>query len=309
MNTNATPRCLACGANNAEAWATATDAEYKSTTDRFTLYHCRSCGVLFIDPVPRDRLQEIYPSNYYSFVEESHSFASRIKTALDRKLFAKILSGIPGQQLNVLDVGGGSGWELNVVRKSDSRVVFTQVVDFDPAAADLARKNGHEYFCGRFEEFRTEKTFDFILMLNLIEHVENPFEILSKARAMLSPHGRLLIKTLNFDALDAKIFRHKNWGGYHCPRHWVIFTKESFVEIAKKAGLSVAQFTYTQGAPFWASSVLFMLDRLGLVSITKERPVMFHPLFSLFGAAFAAFDFLRKPFAKTSQMFVVLKRE
>ncbi len=309
MPLTATPRCLACGASNAVQWATAQDAEYKTSNERFTLYRCNACGVLFIDPVPRDRLAEIYPQNYYSFVAQKDSFVNNIKKRLDGSLFRNILRTIPGTSLHALDVGGGSGWELSIARDCDPRVKFTQVVDFDPAAAELAKKNGHEYFRGRIEDFHTDKQFDFVLMLNLIEHVENPLEILKKIAGMLSPQGRVLIKTPNYDTFDARMFRHNNWGGYHCPRHWVIFTKESFVDIAARAGLSVKQFTYTQGAPFWASSTLFWLERLGLVSITKQRPVMYHPLFPLFGAFFAAIDFARKPFAKTSQMFVVLGKK
>lgn len=300
------PHCLACGSSNTEVWTTAQDAEYKTSNDRFTLYRCLSCGVLFIYPVPRERLNEIYPSNYYSFVDQKDSFVQKVKKKLDGRLFRKILRLMPGESLNALDVGGGSGWQMNVLREIEPRVKFTQVVDFDPAAAELAKKNGHEYFCGKIEDFRADKKFDFVLLLNLIEHVENPLEILTKVCNMLSPHGRVLIKTPNYDSLDANLFRYKNWGGFHCPRHWVIFTKESFVGIASRAGLRVVEFSYTQGAPFWASSVLFGMERRGWVSITKERPVMYHPLFPALGAFFAAVDFARRPFAKTSQMFFVL---
>ncbi len=308
MPSTQTPMCLACGSTAADLWTTATDAEYKTTNEQFSFYRCNSCGILFIDPVPRERLAEIYPPNYYSFVTQKDSFVNTIKGWLDGRLFRKILRTIPGDSLNALDVGGGSGWELSIVKKYDPRVKLTQVVDFDPVAAELAKQNGHEYFCGRIEDFQTQEKFDFVLMLNLIEHVENPFEILRKIASILTQNGRILIKTPNYDALDEKIFRYANWGGYHCPRHWVIFTKESFVETASRAGLTVKQFSYTQGAPFWASSMLFWMERHGWVTITKERPVMYHPLFPFIGIFFAIFDFARKPFAKTSQMFVVLEK-
>ena len=34
------------------------------------------------------------------------------------------------------------------------------------------------------------------------------------------------MKTPNVEGLDAKLLRHRNWGGYHAPRHWVLFTPE-----------------------------------------------------------------------------------
>jgi 2-polyprenyl-3-methyl-5-hydroxy-6-metoxy-1,4-benzoquinol methylase len=303
------PACLACGSRSTTAWTTAHDVEYRTSEEAFTLYRCGSCRALFIDPVPRHRLQEIYPSNYYSFADPGGSFVHRSKEWLDRRLFGQILRGLKGSALNVLDVGGGSGWQLDTVRAADARVAFTQVVDFDPKAEQIARGRGHDYFCGRIEEFSSDRKFDLVLLLNLIEHVENPLSVLSKVAAMLSAGGRVLVKTPNVDSLDERIFRHANWTGYHTPRHWVLFTRESFERLARQAGLAPVSFRYTQGAPFWATSVIAWLAGRGITSVTKERPAMFHPLFAPLSALFALFDFMRAPVAKTSQMFIVLTRD
>src|SRR5439155_27337673 len=107
--------------------------------------------------------------------------------------------------------------------------------------------------------------------------------------------------------LDARWFRHRNWGGFHCPRHWVLFDKESFLAVASKAGLVPHHFKYTQGAPFWAISLMAALHKRGWVQINATRPSFMHPLYRLFLILFAGFDFLRSPFAKTSQMFCVLR--
>jgi 2-polyprenyl-3-methyl-5-hydroxy-6-metoxy-1,4-benzoquinol methylase len=261
---------------------------------------------MFIHPVPLERLAEIYPPNYYSFAQSQDSIVHRIKTWLDKRYFRPLLKKVPGDSLSALDVGGGAGWELNVLKQADKRISYTQVVDLDTDAEKLANANGHQYFCGRIEDFTSEKKFDVILMLNLIEHVANPLAVLEQARTLLSPSGIILIKTPNIDSWDARLFRNKNWGGFHCPRHWTLFTKESLSGLVEKAGLKVLQANYTQGAPFWTTSVLFALERLGWVSITRQRPVVYHPLFGVLSAGFAAFDFVRGRFAKTSQMFFIL---
>lgn len=301
------PVCLCCGATGTSAvWAQATDLEYRTTNELFNLLKCSSCGSLFIHPVPSDRLAEIYPSNYYSFAQTQDSIVHKIKTWLDKRYFKPLLKRVPGDTLSALDVGGGAGWELNVLKQADKRISYTQVVDLDADAEKLAEANGHRYFCGRIEEFTSDKKFDVVLMLNLIEHVENPLAVLEQARNLLSPSGIILIKTPNIDSWDARLFRNKNWGGFHCPRHWTLFTKESLSGLVEKAGLKVIQANYTQGAPFWTTSVLFAMERLGWVSITRERPVVYHPLFGILSAFFAAFDFIRGRFAKTSQMFFIL---
>ncbi len=301
------PTCLACGSNGSVWWANATDGEYFTTREQFGYFRCESCGVLFIDPVPRDQLAEIYPQNYYSFCSPADSLVQRLKRKLDQRLFRRLLKELPGNTLSLLDVGGGAGWELNWIRELDPRIRFTQVVDIDPGAEATARANGHEYFCGRAEELATERRFDLILMLNLIEHVEDPRSVLAKMRGLLTPHGRILLKTPNTDSLDARLFRHRNWAGYHCPRHWVLFTRESLVALAGKVGLRVDDFHYTQGAPFWAASILYRLHLHGMASLGKDRPAWYHPLFGVLSALSATFDFLRMPFSKPSQMFVTLK--
>jgi SAM-dependent methyltransferase len=304
------PRCLVSGSTRSEIWADVWDAEYLTTTDHFLQRRCLDCGALFIDPVPADRLAEIYPANYYSFAPRGRpTLVLRVKEWLDRRLFKRVLRGVPGERLNVLDVGGGAGWQLSTVRECDPRVQFTQVVDFDAGAADLARQNGHEYFCGRIEGFDSERRFDLILVLNLIEHVQDPLAVLQKLRTVLAPGGVMLVKTPNYDSLDARLFRHRNWGGYHAPRHWVIFARDSFERLAGRAGLRIASFRYTQGAPFWSTSILFMLAGWGVINVTRERPAVNHPLFPIIAGVSAAFDFMRAPFAKLSQMLIVLQRD
>jgi 2-polyprenyl-3-methyl-5-hydroxy-6-metoxy-1,4-benzoquinol methylase len=300
--------CPLCQGTKTSLHAVASDIEYFTSATRFSYFRCETCGVLFVSPMLHDRLSEIYPSNYYSFKTGKAGAVQRIKEALDRRIFRSLLKKIPGPSLAVLDVGGGTGWLLDTVRASDPRVDFTQVVDIDDAAQDLAERSGHQYFLGPIERFESERKFDLILMLNLIEHVRRPDEILAKARSLLSPQGLLLIKTPNYAALDARIFRHRSWGGYHAPRHFVLFDRDSLERGAREQGLRIVSFSYTQGAPFWTTSVLNELRLLGLVKISRERPSVYHPLVPFLQAAFAALDFARKPFVALSQMYLVLAR-
>jgi SAM-dependent methyltransferase len=299
--------CLACGAPDPVFWAHATDVEYRTTDETFTYYRCRACSVLFIDPVPRQRLREIYPANYYSFAPGRRSLVQGFKDWLDRRLFRRLLKQLPGTALRVLDIGGGAGQQLDEIKALDRRVVLTQVVDIDPAATTQATRKGHAAFCGPVEQFETDTRFDLVLLLNLIEHVDDPAAVLTRVRGLLSANSVALVKTPNHDSLDARLFRHRHWGGYHCPRHWVLFDREGFLRLAARAGLAVKEFAYTQGAPFWTVSVLAALARRGWVSITLQHPAMQHPLYSLLAAGFAALDMMRRLLgARTSQMFVVL---
>ncbi len=301
--------CLTCKSQKNVHWGKATDLEYYSTgEEEFDFYKCSNCGSVFIDPVPEDRLSIIYSENYYSFKPHNESFVQKIKKNLDKKFFGKLLNKIEGDKISVLDIGGGSGWLLDLVKGIDSRVDYTCVVDFDEKAESEARKNGHDYFNGRIEEYETDKKYDFILLLNLIEHVADPKAVMAKVGDLLSDQGLAVIKTPNVDAMDAYIFKGKYWGGYHCPRHWTLFTRESFASMIEDLPIEEENFSYTQGAPFWTFTTLFYLKKWGLISISKERPAVYHPLNGILNGLWAGFDILRSPFGKTSQMFITLKK-
>lgn len=298
--------CPACESVDSIPYGRYRDEEYSTSRDTFDYWHCVGCESVFLHPLPLTRLGEIYPSNYYSFQAGARGPVLRMKEWLDSQYLQQILRRLPGNELSVLDVGGGAGRLLSLVRSLDDRVRFTQVVDLDSAAGEAARAAGHAYECGRVEEFASDRKFHLALMLNLIEHVEAPRAVLQNVASLLAPGGLIVIKTPNVDALDARIFRTTYWAGLHVPRHWTLFTRDSFEGMLPSTGLEVRRFDYTQGAAFWAASVLAAWSRRGWASISRDRPVVYHPLFGPLGACFAVVDLMRASWARTSQMRIVL---
>ena len=302
-------KCTNCGSNKYQSYARAMDIEYFTGDDVYEYFLCNDCEVLFLFPQPLNELQKIYPGNYYSFNDDPKSFSFKIKNKLDRLFFKKHLSDLPQKKMNVLDIGGGTGSACDIIKNIDHRVAQTQIVDIDTAAEKIALQKGHQYFCCRIEDFETEQQYDVILMLNLIEHVADPAMILKKAGKLLSKSGIIIIQTPNYQSLDARIFRNASWGGYHCPRHWIIFNKKSFLNLAESCWLNPAHFNYTQGAAFWTVSILHKLQQMKLIKASAKKPLVYQPLFGIISMIMAAFDLLRKPFAPLSQMLIVLKRD
>ena len=305
------PECPACGASvGREPYGSYRDEEYFTSGDLFQYLQCVACRSAFLDPPPVSRLKEIYPTNYYSFSARAGAgIVQRAKRWLDARQFRAVLRRLRAAELAVLDVGGGSGWVLDMLRAIDHRVRHTQIVDLDQEAAEAARAKGHQYACQRIEDFSSERRFDLILMLNLIEHVESPRRVLASMARLLAPGGLALIKTPNLDSLDARLFRGSYWAGLHVPRHWVVFTREAFERVLPGSGLRIREFAYTQGAPFWAASMLAAARRFGWADVSQQRPTSQHPAFGGLTAAFAIFDFVRAPFARTSQMWILLERD
>ena len=300
--------CLNCGSKDSEHWATARDVEYRTSDDDFEYRRCGSCDVVFITDPPRDRLGEIYPSNYYSYTSGEPSLIDRVKHSLDRRALRCVAAGIPGDSLRVLDVGGGVGMMADAMRAADPRVRSTAVVDLDETARDEAERRGHDFVRSRIEDFSAgDAKFDVILAYNLIEHVDAPREVLHAFRSLITPEGRVVIKTPNIDSLDARLFRHRSWGGLHCPRHWVLFNEASLRAACESAGFDVQQFSYTQGAPFWAVSLVSAAESRRLVRRAQRTPIAELRSYRAALAVAAPLDLVRAKVAKTSQVVTVLK--
>jgi 2-polyprenyl-3-methyl-5-hydroxy-6-metoxy-1,4-benzoquinol methylase len=302
--------CPVCGGSVTTSFANARDVEYYTSDTIYLYLECAQCRSVFLDNPPVDQLDKIYPSNYYSYAPSPQltSLTERVKSFLDARLFRILLKQLPGDRLRMLDVGGGSGWLLSTLKKVSPRVAETHEIDINERARAEAEAAGHTFHCGRVEDFQSEEKFDLILLLNLIEHVANPAAILRRMQGLLSPDGLILIKTPNVDTLDCRIFRHHNWGGFHCPRHFVLFKRESLLALGTRCGLQTGEASYTQGAPQWACSILGIMGLKGWLNISAERPLYSHPLYAVTCAIAAAFDLARLPFMPTAQMFVVFRR-
>jgi hypothetical protein len=118
-----------------------------------------------------------------------------------------------------------------------------------------------------------------------------------------------VIKTPNWRTLDYQLFKKNNWGGYHCPRHWVIFSRKALSNLGDLCGLTIDSINFTQGAPQWTTSILGYLSDRKWISVTKENPMYTHMLYKPMLLLTAAFDFMRAPFAPTAQMVVVFRKK
>lgn len=206
----------------------------------------------------------------------------------------------------MLDIGGGTGEVLDTLKRADKRIAYSEIVDINEDARLLAEKKGHMYTCAEIESYQTERKFEIILLLNIIEHVRSPGQLIEKAASLLTDHGIIIIKTPNANCFDARLFRTSYWGGLHCPRHWIIFTRASFRHILNGTNLNIQSIKFTQGAAFWAYSIinLFRKKEIRL----KKKPLLESPFFPVLSIFFVVVDTCRSLFSQTAQMFIILKR-
>jgi len=294
------PICAAPG----DGWCIAQDWEYRTSADKYDYLKCPQCGTIFLRELEQVSLHSIYPPNYYSFSGKASSTVFQLKDWWDRRFFRSLLKKLPFDSLAVLDVGGGTGEVLDTLKKADSRIEYTEIIDIDSNAKSQAMVKGHVYCQTTIENYTSHRQFHVILLLNIIEHVANPAEIIGHCGKMLAQGGIIIIKTPNVDSLDARLFKHHYWGGLHCPRHWILFSEFSLRTMVRSTNLQIRKLVYTQAAPFWVWSIINLARKKDIYQ--HKKPLIEHPLFGILSVFFAAFDIIRSSISKTSQMFIVL---
>lgn len=149
----------------------------------------------------------------------------------------------------LLDVGCATGSFLLLARQ---RGWECQGVEISPFAAAVARERcGCEVFCGQLSEMPIDEDgFDAVTMWDLLEHLPNPVETLTRASQLLKPSGMLLVNTPNEASLLRRLARllYRGTAGrvtgpvnrlYH-DYHLLYFSADSLRFALERAGFDVA---------------------------------------------------------------------
>ena len=113
-------------------------------------------------------------------------------------------------------------------------------------------------FAERVEDFAVRPQergrYDAVVMLQLIEHVEDPALICERVADLLVPGGVFIIETPNLGGLDYAIFKGRWWGHYHFPRHWNLFSTDALVRMLEQRGFEIARREYLISTSSWIIS-------------------------------------------------------
>jgi SAM-dependent methyltransferase len=256
-------RCVLCGSADAVPEAYGYDFEYNTAQNLFRFVRCRNCGHVYLNPRPSSSdLGVIYPSSYYTLAGPGGLVRRMQRIWEGRKVSGYERALGPGKK-RILDVGCGDGRFLQVLRDFGSPDWELVGVDFDPAAVERCRARGFTAFAKRVEDMAAEEgTFDAVVMLQLIEHVEDPVRIARLVAALLRPGGVFFVETPNLAGWDYRLFRKRWWGHYHFPRHWNLFSTDSLERMLTSTGFVIDRTDQLISTSAWTISLgNYFLDR------------------------------------------------
>lgn len=300
--------CCLCDEDSGEVIAKGEDFEYQTSSDTFTVKQCRSCSLVYLSPRPLfEEFERIYPANYHAFEfsEQEFGFVFNVRRKLEAKRLLSWCKDIP-DKARIIDIGCGDGFHLELLKDFGKKTWTLEGVDADERAASMAKKKGLKVHCGLLENLDLKpSTYDLAILIQTIEHVADPPQLMRQVRSLLSPGGRVVIVTDNTDSLDFTIAKKRYWGGYHFPRHWNLFNKKTIHHLAEKTDLEVDKLT-TQVSPVnWVYSIRNHLS-------DKNAPSWLVEQFSLRSTislgVFTIFDILHNFVGRGALLNATLKR-
>ncbi len=126
---------------------------------------------------------------------------------IDRKILAmvvgQIMPWIKGP--DVLEMGfGDDAWTTSVIKKfGKSSIVDASEILLNQAKNKYGKKI--TTFNNLFEDFKPAVKFDSVIASFILEHVDNPVNIMKKARAWIKPGGQMIVIVPNANSYHRRV--------------------------------------------------------------------------------------------------------
>lgn len=163
---------------------------------------------------------------------------------------------------SILDFGCADGVFLEFCKKHFNSSTKLWGTDLSEEMLAQARKNGWNVFpLDEVDKLKT--TFDLITLWDVIEHVEDPWAIISQLKSLLSPKGKIVIQTPRFGLLGE--LAGEQWPHLLPVQHLSVASKEGMQELIRRQGLvieSYASFGANAPSPVVAQPYKRIFDQL-----------------------------------------------
>jgi SAM-dependent methyltransferase len=197
----------------------------------FRYYHCSSCRVIFLSPVPPD-LGRYYPPDYHAIPASLTQLqvaagAERYKLDLVRRFHT---AG------RLLEVGPSAGAFAYLAKNAGFEV---DTIEIDPASCRFLRETVgvRAIESGRpSEAMRALPSYAVIALWHVIEHIPDPWQTLAAAAEHLVPGGVVVIGAPNPHAFQRLVFG-QYWTHIDAPRHLQLLPLDALSHRAESLGL------------------------------------------------------------------------
>jgi 2-polyprenyl-3-methyl-5-hydroxy-6-metoxy-1,4-benzoquinol methylase len=233
---------------------------------------CSNCGLTFVNPAPPPEiLHAFYNSDSNSNYRRAENDRARTNPYYsismytdEHSLARRVISRKPQ---SVLDYGTGAFLAL---LRDEYGVAKVEGLEISELAREVAI-NRHSLDVVRSPEDLHQKVYDFVLLLEVIEHVPEPMEVFASVSERVSIGGYVMITTPavdNFIGHRAQICTH-----YTAPSHLSLFTTKALQVLLNRSGFEEVETTIDRPWAIARSLTTSAFCRLDFASPMNEDDV------------------------------------
>mgnify|MGYP003981554127 CR=1 FL=1 len=250
-------------------------------------YRCIDCDLIYIYKVDSHKNKarmEFYKNKYYTIYTNDQREGGRLG------LYCHILDLIESRKGcgNLLDVGAGLGFFIKKAQERGWKVYGIEPSKESSAiAVELVGKN---IFNGTLEEYKGGRDFDAITFINVLDHLDEPWQEIEHVRKQIKPRGLIylrfpngLMHTLVFRI--ASRFRASKLISKYLVFHEYCFTKKYIERLLNDCGfgeINVVNSTPSEGnsgrlfrSEFYARKIKkFVYVIMGLIYILSAKKIL-----------------------------------
>lgn len=192
------------------------------------LVKCSKCDFIFFKKIPSE---EELIANYNNYPRTDTISPITIKR------YQELLTILEKYRVTnkIIDVGCGNGHFLAEAKKQNWEAFGTEYTD---KAVEVCRMKGLSIEQGVLNISNYEaKSFDCLVFIEVLEHINNPIKELEKFHFLLRKGGALYITTPNFNSFASK-YLNGNWHCVEYPEHLSYYTPKTLDAALRKAGFS-----------------------------------------------------------------------
>ena len=254
----------------------------------YDIYECSQCNTSFVNPQVCDETIYDYIYKQVKFVpgyERYYRYANLVKKFRDPFRFMSNSEGLywavrealekyfpQKKDIEILEIGSGLGYLTYSLNVSGYKTVGLDIAE--DAIIQARNDYGDYYEVGDLFKLaaKAEKKYDCVLMLEVIEHVEQPTAFIQAALALLKEGGKLIVTTPNKSAAP----KDSIWQSDIPPVHLWFFSEDSLMYIAKSLNRSCEFVDFTNFTKkFYGPQYVAGIEEIqaGLPRLTKDGTV------------------------------------
>ena len=240
---------------------------------------CSACSLIQISlPPPPDEMEALY-EEYYNFRGSAVGTYTGLRSFFLQSLLYRLWIFIDGDSSfhsrtgrgRLLDVGCNEGRGLKIYQSNGFEV---EGLELNKRAAEKAARAGFQVYTEDLEAFEPAKSFDVVVLSNVLEHSLQPKKMLAHVARILKPGGQVWISCPNFDSWQRSLFG-RYWINWHVPFHIVHFSRDTLAGMVLESGFEIQIIRQKSPALWMAQSIIARLfARPGVPTKQMRNPFL-----------------------------------